>query len=318
MKENLELMKQRNISIPVLLGGAALTPSFVKEICAPLLKSPVIYCPDAFTGLSAMNLIKEKNLSVLTPEATPGKKAEKKIRLKNSVVEHEKLRRDIEIPDPPFWGVKIVKEIDLDTVFNFLNEGILFSGRWGYRRGKMSKEEYDQLIEKQVRPELEILKQRCIDDQLLVPQIAYGYFPCNSHDEELILYDPKNRENELTRFHFPRQEKEPYRSIADFFLPADSGKKDLIALQIATVGQHASQKAKEDSGRCCGKVIFRFFRQDSAVYRMGYSVAQSIHIHDLPFLKQSESHMIVFPVFPLYILLSQTWEFQSRGRRTSR
>jgi len=245
MKENLELMKQRNISIPVLLGGAALTPSFVKEICAPLLKSPVIYCPDAFTGLSAMNLIKEKNLSVVTPEATPGKKAEKKIRLKNSVVEHEKLRRDIEIPDPPFWGVKIVKEIDLDTVFNFLNEGILFSGRWGYRRGKMSKEEYDQLIEKQVRPELEILKQRCIDDQLLVPQIAYGYFPCNSHDEELILYDPKNRENELTRFHFPRQEKEPFRSIADFFLPVDSGKTDVIALQVATVGKRAHQKAKE-------------------------------------------------------------------------
>ena len=243
MKENLELMKQRNISIPVLLGGAALTRGFVDDICAPISDGPVVYCPDAFAGLDTMSLIKEKNWSALKPDKDKRQRKEERVIPKTPIVQHAEFRRDIDIPAPPFWGVKYVTDTDLDTVFAFLTESVLFRGRWGYRRGKLSREEYDELIETRVRPEYDTLKQRCKDEKLLIPQVAYGYFPCNSVGEAVIIFDP-NSNLEIERLHFPRQKKKPNRSIADFFLPLDSGKKDIIALQVATVGNEAHKEAQ--------------------------------------------------------------------------
>lgn len=243
MKENLELMRQRNITTPVLLGGAALTRHFVENICAPIYDSPVIYCPDAFAGLAAMNQIKvHRPTAILPPNSSSPEKAVKTIRPK-TISPQEKIHRDIDIPEPPFWGVRYVDNIDPDTVFSFLNETALFRGRWGYRRGKLSREAYAELVETRVRPEFELLKQHCKDKQLLQPQIAYGYFQCNSSDEELIIYDISTAK-EVERLHFPRQKKAPYRSIADFFLPVDSGKRDLIALQLATIGARAQSEAR--------------------------------------------------------------------------
>ncbi len=243
MKENLEVMKQRKIDIPVLLGGAALTSGFVEEICAPLLNSPVIYCPDAFAGLETMSYIRGKNWGGLIPNKDNGKRKPANVVRQKPVVKHENLRRDIDIPIPPFWGTKIIDNIDLDTVYSFLTESVLFRGRWGYRRGKLSSEEYNELIENQVRPELEELKQRCKAQKLLIPKVAYGYFQCNSTGEEVIIFEPDTN-TEVERLYFPRQKKTPYRSIADFFLPTESGRKDIIALQVATVGHFAHKEAQ--------------------------------------------------------------------------
>ena len=242
MKENLELMKQRNINIPVLLGGAALTHDFVDDICAPISGGPVVYCPDAFAGLDTMSLIKGKDWLALKPNKDTGKKKKNRTISRPPTIQHEEFRRDIDIPTPPFWGMKYITKIDLETVFSFLTESVLFRGRWGYRRGKLNKEEYDDLIETRVRPEFIALKQHCIDEKLLVPQIAYGYFPCNSLGDSVIIFK-SNSNIEIERLHFPRQKKAPNRSIADFFLPLESGKKDIIALQVATIGTNAHIEA---------------------------------------------------------------------------
>jgi 5-methyltetrahydrofolate--homocysteine methyltransferase len=155
----------------------------------------------------------------------------------------EIVSRDIEIPTPPFWGTRVVTDIELNTVFEFLTESVLFHSRWGYQKGNLTREEYEELIEKIVKPEFEALKLRCREEHLLQPLVIYGYFQCNSAGEEVIIFEP-DTERELTRFHFPRQKKAPYRSIADYILPMESGKRDVLPLQIATVGKIASQESQ--------------------------------------------------------------------------
>ena len=245
MKENLEEMKRRNLNIPVLLGGAALTRNYVEEVCAPILDGRVVYCADAFEGLNTMQKIKEHDLDDFVADAEAKGKRRKQIRrVPQKQVKQEVIRRDVNIPEPPFWGDRIVTDIDLDEVFSYLTESVLFRGRWGYRRGSLSREEYETLLNTVVRPEFEELKKYCKENRLLQPQVVYGYYPCNAQGEEVIIYHP-DRDEEWIRFSFPRQKKPPYRCIADFFLPTESGRRDVIALQVVTVGM----KAQEESQR---------------------------------------------------------------------
>ncbi len=178
MKENLEELQRRGLRLPVLLGGAALTRSYVEDICGPLYDAPVIYCADAFEGLTTMGRIKESTLEKPEPSAGKGR-----VRSTAAIpaAENEPVRADIDIPKPPFWGDKIVDHVDLDTVFSYLTEHVLFRGRWGYRRGKLSAEEYQALLNRQVIPEFIALKERCKRENLLVPKLVYGYYPCNSY-----------------------------------------------------------------------------------------------------------------------------------------
>ena len=243
MKENLELMKQRGVDVPVLLGGAALTRSYVADVCAPIPGGPVVYCADAFDGLKIMSLIKENKIDDYMAGQNKPEKPATTVRRK-SVVTYDKITYTHNIPEPPFWGAKVVRDIDLEKVYSYLTESVLFRGRWGYRRGDLSREEYDKLIETKVRPEFEALKQKCKKEALLVPEVVYGYFPCNRDGDEVIIFDP-DTEKEKLRFHFPRQKKAPFRSIADFFLPVDSGRRDIMPLQIATVGEQASIEAQK-------------------------------------------------------------------------
>ncbi|MBN1559680.1 methionine synthase [candidate division KSB1 bacterium] len=241
MKENLELMRGRHIDTPVLLGGAALTRGYVEDVCAGISLGPVVYCADAFEGLKMMALIKEgkirEHLAELRSQSTtPAGKPP-------TVVKQRVLAFDHSIPTPPFWGVRVVRNVDLETVYAYLTESVLFRGRWGYRRGKLSREEYEQLIEAQVRPEFQALKEQCKEKGLLIPQVVYGYFPCNRAGDDVIVFDPQ-ADTELLRFSFPRQVKEPRRSIADFFLPLESGARDILPLQICTVGSRASEETR--------------------------------------------------------------------------
>jgi len=242
MKENLEVMKQRDLKMPVLLGGAALTRSYVSDVCAPIPQGPVVYCADAFDGLKMMSLIKEDKIDdFLAAQKMPAAPAPRVHR--KSTVHYDDLTYEHNIPEPPFLGTKVVRDIDLDAVYSYLTESVLFRGRWGYRRGDLSREEYDALIETKVRPEFETLKKRCKEEGLLIPEVVYGYFPCNRDGEQVIIYEPDS-DKEMLRFHFPRQKKEPFRSIADFFLPVGSGRRDIMPLQIATVGVRASYEAQ--------------------------------------------------------------------------
>ncbi|UCE04431.1 MAG: hypothetical protein JSW07_12445 [bacterium] len=188
MKENLQVMKSRNIQIPILLGGAALTKNSVDEVCKPILDAPVSYCADAFESLHAMELIKSGSLE--NNQLEQSKTAQNEIITKRSLNnknEKTNISRDITIPDPPFLGERIVEEIDLDNVFANLNETVLFRGRWGYRRGRMKKEGYESLLETEVRTAFEKLKHRCKDEQLLEPKLVYSYYQCNSDSDQLFI-----------------------------------------------------------------------------------------------------------------------------------
>jgi 5-methyltetrahydrofolate--homocysteine methyltransferase len=242
MKENLELMKQRDLKVPVLLGGAALTRSYVTDICAAIPEGPVLYCADAFDGLKMMTLIKEGSIDDFANAQKPSKPRPAPLRRK-STVKYDDIVFKHNIPKPPFWGTKVVSDIDLDDVYSFLTESVLFRGRWGYRRGDLSREAYDELIETKVRPEFEELKKRCKEEKLLLPQVVYGYYPCNKDGDDVVIFEPDS-DTEILRLPFPRQTKEPYRCIADFFLPIDSGTRDIMPFQIATVGIEASHEAQ--------------------------------------------------------------------------
>jgi len=231
------------LQIPVLLGGAALTPGFVADICAPLSQGPVMYCSDAFEGLKAMTLIKDGKIAEFLA-AESAKRNARKAAARPVIARDETpivIRRDIAVPKAPFLGVKKIEQVDLDTVFSFLTEEVLFRGRWGYRRGSQSKEEYEALILNTVRPELDALKLKSKSENLLQPSVSYGYFECNASGQDVILYKPESR-NELARFAFPRQTKAPHQCIADYFYSVDSGITDIIALQVATVGHKAHEE----------------------------------------------------------------------------
>lgn len=244
MKENLEELHRRGLDIPVLLGGAALKRGYVEEVCAPIHDGPVFYCADAFAGMAVMQAIRSGNPSESAALSPPRKNHTRKppaTRPKRN--DAPAIRRDVTIPTPPFWGRKIVSDLDLETIFAYLTEPVLFRGRWGYRRGNLSREEYDLLVDQTVRPEFEALKQRCRRDKLLVPRVVYGYYPCYRQGEELVVLDRPGGAEEL-RFRFPRQKKPPYRCIADFFLSPDEGDHDVLAVQVVTVGSRAAEEAQ--------------------------------------------------------------------------
>jgi 5-methyltetrahydrofolate--homocysteine methyltransferase len=236
MKENLEIMKAQGLDIPVLLGGAALTRGYVLEVCDPILDSPVIYCEDAFKGLRAMNLLKEGKLAEYS-EA-------EKVRFASRVKPARTIPTEdvgtvgpaASIPDPPFRGSRISGPITSESLFPYLNEQVLFKARWGFRRGTLTPNEFDALIKKEAGPIFQAIKERVLRENILSPRAVHGYWPCVSDGDMTLILDPSDPSKTLGRFHFPRQKHAPHRSIADFFLPKNSGKTDVIALQAVTIG----------------------------------------------------------------------------------
>ncbi len=249
MKENLEEMKRRGVNIPVLLGGAALTRSYVQDVCAPLLDAPVVYCADAFDGLKTMKHIKEQTIDDYVEALHLQSKSVKSIHI-HKVPEiyakptPESVSREINIPIPPFLGSKIVENIDLDTIFSYLTQEVLFRGRWGYRRNNMSREAYQALLETKVKPEFERLINWCKYSNIFTPKVVYGYYACQSHGNDIVLYHPNTKDPWL-RLPFPRQKRHPYRCIADFVMPVTSGIMDIIAIQIVTIGSQAQDISQE-------------------------------------------------------------------------
>ncbi len=248
MKENIQELAARGLAVPVLLGGAALTPSYVNGVCADAHIGPVMYCQDAFEGLRAMNLIKEGKLEeYLAAERArlAALDASRKASRVEAVADDAPLvLADITPPVAPFLGIRELSGVSLDTVYGFLTEEVLFRGRWGFRRGSLSREEYETLIEKEVKPLFVALKEKSRVEGLIVPRVSYGYFECNAEGDSVVLYDPAfpAERRPLATLGFPRQAAGSRLCIADFFKPAESGKVDLIALQLCTVGSRAQEE----------------------------------------------------------------------------
>lgn len=270
MKENLGVMNERNLRIPVILGGAALTRRYVEQDLRSVYQGQVSYANDAFDGLRLMEKIvggggpdefaagEEADEDRLTgTEAKIAMLAEENQMevAANSVevLERSAVRRDVRIPVPPFWGSRIVEQIDLDDVYGFVNEVALIRGQWRVVRGKLSEKEYQRILKEQITPELEALKKKAKREKLLEPQVVYGYFPCQSEGNDLIIYHPpSNPKSEITnqkssewlRFSFPRQREGKRLCISDFFAGTDSGRVDVVAFHLVTVGRRASEHSK--------------------------------------------------------------------------
>jgi 5-methyltetrahydrofolate--homocysteine methyltransferase len=152
--------------------------------------------------------------------------------------------REHEIPVPPFWGSRVVDDVPLSEVFAHINQTALIKGQWRVRRGDMSLKDYDTLLNERVLPALRQLQQESIEHKLLVPRAVYGYFPCQSQGDDLIVYK-EDRKTEWVRFQFPRQDHGRHLCISDFFASLDEGIIDVLPMQIATVGAQATEYAQK-------------------------------------------------------------------------
>ncbi len=225
MKESMPQYEAADLNVPILLGGAALTPKFVAEDCVPGYSQPVVYCADAFAGLKAVRDFEEGKLVATTFDVeTEGEKMVPGAKNVDIV-------RDNPVPDAPFLGVKYVEDLSPEPLFDYINDQALFRGRWGYRRGKMEKEEYETLIENEVKPLYENFKLRAVEEKLVQPRIAYGYYRCHSDENTLYVQD-----NGTTHeFGFPRQGEPPHMCIADFYKTEEEG-GDVVGFFVVTIG----------------------------------------------------------------------------------
>jgi 5-methyltetrahydrofolate--homocysteine methyltransferase len=185
----------------------------------------------------------------------------------------------VDIPVPPFWGTKVVEEYPLDEIFGYVNETALIRGQWKLLRGKMPQEEYEKVLQTVAYPELQRLKQIITQQRLLQPKVVYGYFPCQSDGNDLIIYRPqggvfKNADSasELLRFTFPRQRDDRHLCISDYFATNRSGRMDVIAFHLVTMGPKATEYAK---------TLFDSDRYKEYLYFHGLSVETTVAFAEL-------------------------------------
>lgn len=257
MKENLEAMSARGISLPVICGGAALNRAYVEvDLRRAYTSGPVFYGADAFTGLQIMDELTgqtdEKKLTrelVVSRERHGEMRAEREARITQKSQEYVRSEVELlkEVPEPPFWGYRHVgaSELNLSEIFTYINKRALYANQWQYRRGKRSTKDYKEFLMHHVEPIFHTWCQRAIERAWIRPRVAYGYYPCQSEQNSLIVYDPVDRSKELCRIAFPRQIADKRRCIADFFLPRDSGRFDVVAFHVVTAGSLASEKCQE-------------------------------------------------------------------------
>ena len=253
MKENLEEMNSRGISdkYPVLLGGAALTRSFVEQDLADIFDGEVRYAKDAFEGLSlmdAMMAVKRGEEGAKLPELR-GRKVKRGATLKVTAPEDMPARSDVAtdnpVPEPPFWGSRISKGIPLADYTSFLDERAVFMGQWGLKGARGGNgPTYQELVETEGRPRMRSWLDRIRTDGLLEAAVVHGYFPCYSEGDDLVVLDEDGR-TERERFSFPRQRRDRHLCLADFYRPKESGELDVAAFQVVTVGSGISRATAE-------------------------------------------------------------------------
>ncbi|MGH3948892.1 MAG: vitamin B12 dependent-methionine synthase activation domain-containing protein, partial [Pseudonocardiaceae bacterium] len=274
MKENLEEMNSRGVSArwPVLLGGAALTRSYVENDLDELYLGEVRYARDAFEGLRLMDAVMaaKRGESPLVDEHDAAKRAERKTRRERSLRIAEKRKAaaateetspvparsevatDIPLPTPPFWGTRVIKGIPIAEYSAMLDERATFMGQWGLRGVKGGAgPSYEELVESEGRPRLRYWLERLATDGILAHAgVVYGYFPCVADGEDVVvLAEPSPGADEIARFTFPRQPRDRRLCLADFYRPVDlardAGEVDVLPLTLATMGQPIADYAND-------------------------------------------------------------------------
>lgn len=249
MKDNLEEMRHRGITTPVICGGAALTRRFVVDDLTQSYGQTVFYGKDAFEGLRVMEGLQSGELQV--EEAGEGVAPSTADAQQSPIVTGSSdVARDVPIPTPPFWGDKIIESVPLQKLFPMINKTALYKGQWQFRQRDMSKEAYAAQVQDTIEPIFAELTERVVAEDIFQPQVIYGYFPCQSVGNDLLVYRPDSTE-EWVRFHFPRQAAGTHKCLADFYRPAESGEMDVVGFHIVTVGQTVTKICQEyyDAGK---------------------------------------------------------------------
>ncbi len=249
MKENLQEITARGLDQkwPIVLGGAALTRAYVEQDLAALFPGEVRYARDAFEGLRLMDSIMAVKRG--EPGATLPALRERKVantRIKSEDLPIDTRRSDVaihvDIPTPPFFGSRVVKGIQLSDYAGMLDERALFVGQWGL---KGNRGEYENMFETEGRPRLRSLLNEVQSSGWLNAAVIYGYFPCYSEGNDLVIlhHEGDDKGKERTRFNFPRQTRDRRLCISDFFASKESGKTDVVAFHVVTMGSTVSEAA---------------------------------------------------------------------------
>jgi 5-methyltetrahydrofolate--homocysteine methyltransferase len=315
MEENLKEMNRLGITVPVLLGGAALTRHYAESHLRSTYGGKLYYGRDAFEGLSVCDALADGRLDEIDKQiedrlarrkAVEARVAADKVRAAQMTADGDAgqgasggavatadagtgaaaaasaaaaagaaaaavragmsepagacgsgqfvggpIAHDNPLPTPPFWGSRLAERIDLSAIYPYINETALFRGQWGFRRGDMDDAAYAAFLQRTVEPIFERLKAECSRERILRPAVVWGYFPCASSGNDLIVFDPEDREREIERFSFPRQKSGRKVCISDFFRPVDAKgpggepQRDVVAFHCVTMGPEASHRAKQ-------------------------------------------------------------------------
>ncbi len=273
MKDNLEAFNNADISVPVILGGAALTPKFVNEDCSKIYKGKILYGKDAFTDLKFMNeymdnkkkgnwsntegFISKEGINInLASSKTDTEVIKKSISLTTSTAKlnhkesfiRSKFITEEEPIKPPFLGTKVLFEDDIDfnKLIFYLDRKALFSGQWQIKKGKnQSVDEYNNYLDSYAKPLLDKWLEIIIEKKLISPKAVYGYFRCGRKGNSIFLFDDKSL-NKISQFNFPRQKSGNNLCISDFYCDLKNDKpRDIFPMQAVTMGDIASEYSQK-------------------------------------------------------------------------
>jgi 5-methyltetrahydrofolate--homocysteine methyltransferase len=278
MRENLEEMSRQGLDIPVMLGGAALTRNYVEDDCVRAYASGrVAYARDAFDGLHLMDRVtgngfddylaaiqakrsgKTRNTARTLGQAD--RAAFRPVDVAAVRQRRQRLTADVPVVQPPFWGARKLESTP-KAVLPFLNERSLYQFQWGFRKQGRTLEEFLGWAKQELRPIMKRMFAICEAEDILHPQAIYGYWKAAGQGNDLIVFE-EDGTTELCRFSLPRQPREDGECIADFFRDVDDAERDVIGLQVVTVGQQASDTAR---------VWFEENRYQDYLYLHGLSV----------------------------------------------
>ncbi|WP_439817305.1 methionine synthase [Zavarzinia sp. CC-PAN008] len=262
MRENLEEMTRRGLDIPVFLGGAALTRKYVEEDCVAAYAGGggrVAYARDAFDGLDLMARVVNDNFDTYLKEQQTkraGRPSNSKkigqasqasalrpVDAEETKARREELAKGVPVPQPPFWGARVIEHVPLKALVPFLNETMLFQFQWGFRKAGKDLAAYKDWARTEVQPILTRMLDLCARDEILKPQAVYGYWKAAAEGNEVVLFE-EDGTTEAARLSFPRQARSGGLCIADFFRDVTAGERDVIGLQVVTMGQTASDVAR--------------------------------------------------------------------------
>ncbi len=273
MREDLVTLNERGLGPPVILGGAALNRRYVEQDLRSIYRGQLFYGEDAFAGLRIMDqIVAGKKLEKVGSAALRGvaaaarqlqphaPAAERAVEccpthdamaaaVRRGARRSSSLKPAPNVPAAPFWGTKIIRDIDVETLFGYLNERTLIGTQWQFRKNNVDPRQYERQMRETAYPALERLKKMCVAENILRPAVVYGYFPCASEGDDLIMYEADG-ETERLRFSFPRQDHGEYLCLSDFFRPVGSDGSgrpaaDVASLLAVTMGEEVSRRAKD-------------------------------------------------------------------------